>query len=55
MGEKIYKTVENSGVMNVVRRSPCDCCGSVCSGERDTASDYSEKAAFLRGLPDEKI
>ena len=23
--------------------------------ERDTASDYSEKAAFLRGLPDEKI
>ena len=42
MGEKIYKTVENSG-------------GSVCSGERDTASDYSEKAAFLRGLPDEKI
>lgn len=26
-----------------------------CSGELDTASDYSEKAAFLRGLPDEKI
>ena len=54
MGEKIYKTVENSGVMNVVAGA-CDCCGSVCSGERDTASDYSEKAAFLRGLPDEKI
>ena len=44
--EKIYKTVENSGVMNVVAQALAIAVGSVCSGERDTASDYSEKAAF---------